>query len=94
VLAWAFDATGAALKVMAALFVLNAIGYFSGGWLEGKVVGMKDPCLFGLVLEKPARTTLAMLVSGLCFGVGLGAGLGYAFHQCQTRARALLSGPA
>ena len=87
----AFDATGSTVKIIAMLFVLNSLGYFAGGWIEGKVVGLKDPCLFGLVLEKPARTTIAMLLSGVCFGVGLGAGLGFAFYHCQTAARGLLS---
>jgi hypothetical protein len=87
----AFDATAATWRIIVALFLLNSLGYFAGGWLEGKVVGLKDPCLFGLILEKPARTTMAMLVSGICYGVGLGAGLGFAFYECQTAARALLS---
>jgi hypothetical protein len=87
----AFDAARARWRVIAALFLLNSAGYFAGGWLEGIVVGLKDPCLFGLILEKPARTTLAMLVSGICYGVGLGAGLGLAFYECQRAARAMLS---
>jgi hypothetical protein len=78
-LARAFDATGSTGKIIAVLFVLNSLGYFAGGWVEGTVVGLKDPCLFGLVFEKPVRTTIAMLLSGVCFGVGLGAGLGFAF---------------
>jgi hypothetical protein len=34
---------------------------------------------------------LAKLSWGLFYGLGLGAGLGLAFHVCQRRARALLA---
>jgi hypothetical protein len=33
-----------------------------------------------------------MLLWGVFYGLGLGAGLGYAFHACQQRARELLTG--
>jgi hypothetical protein len=88
----AFDANGASvmMKVIAALFVLNSLGYFIGGWVEGNVAAWKEFSLFGVVLGKPARMTLAMLLWGVCYGAGFGAGLGLAFHLCQTGARALL----
>jgi hypothetical protein len=89
----AFDATGEIVKVVAALFVFNALGYFIGGWVEAGVVGLKELSFFGLDLEKPVRVTLAQLLWGVCYGVGLGAGLGLAFYYCQTNTRALLSIP-
>jgi hypothetical protein len=92
-LARAFDATGAVIKVVGALFVLNALGYFIGGWVEGSVSGVRAFYLFGFALEKPARLTLAKLLWGVCYGVGFGAGLGLAFYYCQARARALLAMP-
>jgi hypothetical protein len=74
IIAAAFDATTpAALKSMAALFVLNTLGYYAGWWVEVPV----------------AKTHLktAMLLYGLFYGLGLGAGLGLTFHFCQQAVR-------
>lgn len=76
ILAFAFDARRALLKVIAALFVLNTLGYEAGGWVMDR-----------LVVE---HTRAAMLLWGVCYGIGLGAGLGVAFHLCQAEARKLL----
>ena len=76
ILAFAFDARRAVVKIIAALFVLNAAGYRAGGWIEGK-----------LVIDH--RLT-AILLWGICYGIGFGAGLGMAFHFCQARARAVI----
>ncbi len=76
ILALAFDARRALLRIIAALFVLNTLGYYAGGWIEGK-----------LIIE---HRLAAMLLWGACYGIGFGAGLGVAFHVCQERARALL----
>jgi hypothetical protein len=92
-LARAFDAIGTVLKVIAALFVLNALGYFIGGWVEGGLVGLDEFSLFGMTVEKPARMMLAKLLWGVCYGIGFGAGLGLAFHYCQSNVRTLLSLP-
>ena len=75
-LASAFDARREAWKVIAALFVLNTAGYEVGGWVMDRLVS--------------EHTLLAMLLWGACYGVGLGAGIGLAFHFCQREARALL----
>jgi hypothetical protein len=90
ILARAFDAREATFKIIAALFVLNSIGYFGGGLVEGAVSGRKGVQMFGSVLAKPAVILLAKLLWGVCYGIGLGAGLGLAFHLCQTRTRAAL----
>lgn len=76
ILTRAFAAPGAILPVIAALFVLNTAGYYAGGWLEARLIGWH------------MRT--AMLLWGVCYGIGLGAGLGFAFHRCQATARELL----
>jgi hypothetical protein len=94
VLARAFDAKNATLKVVVALFVLNAIGYFGGGWVEGAVMGIKQLSLFGAVLAKPAQAMLAKSLWGVWYGLGFGAGLGIAFHLCQERTREALRATA
>ena len=78
VFAFAFDAQRSILKIIAALFIPNALGYFAGGWFEGK-----------LAMD---HRLAAMLLWGACYGIGFGAGLGLAFHLCQARARAALGG--
>jgi hypothetical protein len=91
IIAWAFDERRAAPATIAALFVLNTIGYYAGGWVEGKVAKLPNLSLAGLVVEKPAPLTIAMLLWGVCYGIGLGAGLGLAFHVCQAGVRRRLS---
>jgi hypothetical protein len=76
IIALAFDAPRAMGQVIAALFVLNTLGYCAGGWFEGKLA--IDHRLAG------------MLLWSVCYGIGFGAGLGVAFHLCQERARAAL----
>ena len=78
ILAFAFDAQRSVVKVIAALFVLNAPGYFAGGWFEGRLA----------IHHRLA----AMMLWGVCYGIGFGAGLGVAFRICQARARAALGG--
>ncbi len=74
----AFDALRVVMKVFLALFVLNAIGYFVGGVSEA-----------AFIKEYPLYAKLSW---GVFYGLGLGAGLGLAFHLCQERARKLLAG--
>ena len=90
-LACAFDAKGAAARIIAGLFVLNSAGYFVGGWAEGAIMSTKQLSLLGTVLARPAQAMLAKLLWGVCYGLGFGAGLGLAFHFCQEQTRALLS---
>ena len=78
VLTFAFDAQRSVVKVIAALFALNALGYFAGGWFEGT-----------LAID---HRLAAMMLWGVCYGIGFGAGLGVAFHICQARARVALGG--
>lgn len=64
---------------MAALFALNAGGFYAGSWVEGQ-----------LIID---HRLLAILLWAVCYGVGFGAGLGVAFWLCQRRVRALLAEP-
>jgi hypothetical protein len=89
----AFDSRNELLRVVVALFVLNAMGYFAGGWVEGYVAGIRADRLLGFAVTRQERMRVAMLLWGVCYGLGLGAGLGLAFYWCQSRARALLAQP-
>ena len=89
-MARAFDARYAALKIIAVLFLSNALGYFIGGWVEGGVMELKEMSLFGNAVAKRTQARTAMLLWGVFYGIGFGAGLGWAFYRCQAAARALL----
>jgi hypothetical protein len=86
----AFAAPAEMLKVIAVLFLLNSLGYFVGGWVEGCLARQNEISLIGVTLTGRVIAILMKLLWGACFGIGLGAGLGIAFHLCQRRARALL----
>ena len=86
----AFDSRDELLKVIAALFILNALGYFAGGWVEGHVAATRGDRLLGFAVTKQERMKVAMLLWGVCYGLGFGAGLGLALFYCQSRTRALL----
>ena len=90
VFAAAFEAWGTVLKIIAALFVLNALGYFVGGWIEGYLAQQKEFGFLGLALSGSALTIFMKYAWAICYGVGLGAGLGFAFHASQANARALI----
>jgi hypothetical protein len=92
-LVWAFDARREFVKVAAVLLVLNAAGYFVGGWVEAELVRVRTIHILGLSLDRRSTLTLAMLAWGVCYGIGFGAGLGLAFYVCQAKARALLRQP-
>jgi hypothetical protein len=76
IFALAFGAKWRAIIVVAALFLLNAAGYFIGGVCEEALFAYN-----GLA---------ARLSWGVCYGIGFGAGLGVAFYFCQAEARRLL----
>jgi hypothetical protein len=76
ILGLAFDAGRRIVTVVAALFLLNAAGYFIGGICEEALYTHN-----GLA---------ARLSWGVCYGIGFGAGLGVAFYFCQAEARRLL----
>jgi hypothetical protein len=93
-LVWAFDARRVFLKIAAVLFMLNAVGYFAGGWVEAGIVRLRMIHIVGLTFDRRPMLTLARLAWGVCYGIGFGAGLGLAFYFCQAKARALLRQPA
>lgn len=87
----AFEAKGQMLKVITALFVLNSLGYFIGGVIEVAILKLPEFTILGTTLAPRTQRMIAMMQWGVCYGIGLGAGLGVAFHLCQSKARALIS---
>lgn len=84
-LARAFDAMPMVWQVIGVLFVLNALGYFIGGVVEGAGIQLN-----GTTLSRSAQVTIAKLLWGVCYGIGFGAGLGVSFYLCQAKIRAIL----
>ena len=70
-------------KAGVVMFVLNSAGYFLGGKLMGWLSGpVGTAWLAGL--SKNQVSVIAKLAWGLIFGLGFGAGLGYAFFKFQN----------
>lgn len=76
ILSLAFGAPRAMPAVIVALFVLNTLGYF-----VGERIALK------LIID---HRFVAVILWALFYGLGFGAGLGVAFHSCQSQARELL----
>jgi hypothetical protein len=70
------------LAASAVLFVTHSAGYFAGGWAMHELTGAAR---FGSGSSGAAVALLAKLVWGLLYGLGFGAGLGYAFFAFQRR---------
>jgi uncharacterized membrane protein YedE/YeeE len=86
-LAWAFDARRAAGPVIAALFCLNAAGYFLGGVTDAWLLGLEN-----VPLPRQAQVALAHTSWAVFYGLGFGAGLGLAFYWCQAETRRRIAG--
>jgi hypothetical protein len=92
ILSHGFAARGATLKIIGALFVANAAGYFVGELAHNAVLALKEGNALGLVLERSTRATLSKAAWGLFYGLGFGAGIGFALFFCQAEARRLVMG--
>jgi hypothetical protein len=68
--------------VSVAFFVAHSLGYFAGGKLMYFLSSPTGAELFNS-LTKAELGTVAKLSWGLLYGLGFGAGLGYAFHVFQ-----------
>jgi hypothetical protein len=79
ILAWGFTVRSAVLKIIAVLFATNLAGYFVGEWVHNLV---------------STQATLSKAAWGLFYGLGFGAGIGWAFYVCQTEARRLIKATA
>ncbi len=90
-LALGFKTPESALRIIVALLIGNVAGYFIGEWAYSGINALKEGNLTGLVLERQTRSILSKTAWGLCYGLGFGAGIGFAFHACQAKARKLLA---
>jgi len=91
ILCRAFAARGVLAPVVAALLVGNLLGYYGGGYAEAWVAGLSVPGVAVITREKVPPTALAMLSWGVCYGFGVGTGLGAALYLCQAEHRAVFA---
>ena len=64
------------------VFGLNALGYFLGGQALHWLLSPAGSDILG-GFSKPGLMVVAKLAWGLLYGLGFGAGIGYAFHAVQ-----------
>jgi hypothetical protein len=93
VFGFVFDAKTRIAGVAAILFASNALGYFVGGWIEGYLSHQTEFGAAGIALSGASLAIFMKYMWAICYGVGFGAGLGYAFYTCQTDVRTMLKRP-
>jgi hypothetical protein len=79
---WHFGNLRPVAGVSVAFFAAHSLGYFAGGKLMHFLTSPTGTELFNS-LTKAELGTVAKLSWGLLYGLGFGAGLGYAFHVFQ-----------
>ena len=82
VISWRMRNAQGFIQTSLILFALNSAGYFLGGKVMHWVLGPAGSAVF-IALTKAARLVVAELAWGLLYGLGFGAGIGYAFHAVQ-----------
>jgi hypothetical protein len=73
---------GGFAKVIVVLFLTHSAGYFLGGVAYG---ALRHPPEFLRGLSRAQIGLLSKMLWGFFYGLGFGAGIGYAFHQFQTK---------
>jgi len=84
VISWRFQNGCRFIQTSIVVFVLHSIGYFLGGELMHWLLGARGSALLS-GLSKPAILVVAKLGWGALYGLGFGAGIGYAFHMAQEK---------
>jgi hypothetical protein len=82
-LAWSLGSYRSFLLVCLVLFVTHSIGYFLGGELYYWSNKPAAAEMFS-TLSRSQRAISGRMLWGLLYGLGFGAGLGYAFFRFQT----------
>jgi hypothetical protein len=73
---------GGFAKVIMVLFLTHSAGYFFGGVAYG---ALRHPPEFLRGLSRAQIGLFAKMLWGFFYGLGFGAGIGYAFHRFQTK---------
>jgi hypothetical protein len=81
---WRFHKAGGFIQTSLIAFALNSVGYFLGGQLMHWLLGHHGSALLS-GLSKSGVLVVAKLAWGLPYGLGFGAGIGYAFHIAQSK---------
>ncbi|MEO8426198.1 MAG: hypothetical protein ABI651_03715 [Verrucomicrobiota bacterium] len=78
---WRFGNLRSVVKAIILFFVALSLGYFAGGKLMYFLASPEGAEMFGM--GKAQLGTIAKLSWGALFGLGFGAGLGYAYYTFQ-----------
>jgi hypothetical protein len=84
VLSWRFQNGSRFVQTSLIVFVLHSAGYFLGGLLTHWLLAATGSALLS-GLSKPGILVVAKLAWGVLYGLGFGAGIGYAFHTAQNK---------
>lgn len=90
--AWPFGARQYCFAVFVILFACNASGYFLGDYFYSFLKTQRAMEIIGEI-DPATRATLAKLLWGAAYGLGFGAGIGFALHICQKPIRDRLFAP-
>ena len=82
---WQIGSHAGWLALFSGFFLLHTAGYFAGSWAmyDFWLASFKTGKLEGWT--RPQAAVVAKLSWGLCYGLGLGAGLGWFFHRARPR---------
>ena len=79
---WRFRNYNGFLNATAVLFIFHSAGYFAGGQAMRSIMSPHGSALLA-GLTRQHILLVAKLSWGLLYGLGFGAGIGYAFHKFQ-----------
>jgi hypothetical protein len=82
-LGWRFQNYRNILRVSLVLFGFHSAGYFLGGRVMKWILGPAGSAML-TGLSRPGLFAVAQLSWGLLYGLGFGAGIGYAFYTVQS----------
>ena len=84
ILSWRLHNSRGFIQTSLIVFVLHSAGYFLGGQIMHWLLGAAGSGLLS-GLSRPTLLIVAKFMWGLVYGVGFGAGIGYALHAIQKK---------